>query len=721
MTKNHFKTIRHNSPMMTILIVIMGFIVPTVVQAQNNPYKIDDRLYELFVEADNSYNNIDKKCLRQAEDMYKAAVKLKDKKAQSLAHTIPVHYYYKTDDIPNLIRAVDEMKKVSRATGYLRYYYFAWGKLIDEYLVNSNTYQALQECTAMQKQALADDDKYGIRNSLLSLGNIYSVRGQQEIAVNYFKEGLEYTLKNLPEQDPSVFFINLTHYYREQKQFNKALSYAERGLKNVKQKRNSFRLRIHKAICYYGLNRQDEFKKQYDELMSDIKNGKMTNVFVPYSTYGLMQIYHYILNKDYEAAHKIADKLPEKVDQYKYHAEIYSAEGKWNKAFEYQAKANEQNRLAQVQVQNDDIAGLSGELGNERLKSVNLALELENANSKAERTRLMAEQEKSVMAMKQLRLDNDILKMRQLRTTDSLRMAEITAKKTKAESERKQLEAQHRQLVMGVFFLVTLLVITLVYLLKSRKLIDRLKQSNEQLTIARNKAQEADRLKTMFVQNVSHEIRTPLNAIIGFTQVLTDPDSGLDGETRTEYMNIIQHNSEMLTGLVNDILTLSDLQSGRQKPDIAKCKCNHLCRMTLASVRHRKPESVSMTFESDAPDILEIETNERRLSQILINFLTNAEKFTTQGEIKLKCSLVEKPGFITFSVSDTGLGIPLEEQSKLFRRFEKLGGGFTQGMGLGLHISALVAEQLNAQIGIDPTYTSGARFYIAIPSVWGGN
>ena len=177
---------------------------------------------------------------------------------------------------------------------------------------------------------------------------------------------------------------------------------------------------------------------------------------------------------------------------------------------------------------------------------------------------------------------------------------------------------------------------------------------------------------------------------------------------------MIQHNSDLLTTLVNDVLDLASLESGQYTMEITPCSCNELGEISIATVMHRKAEGVNLYFTSDLPNDYKIRTDGNRVKQVLINFLTNAEKYTEQGEIHLHCSLSENPGFVTYSVSDTGPGIPSDMADAIFERFKKLN-EFKQGTGLGLNICRIVAERLHGKVKVDKSYTGGARFLFILP------
>ncbi|MGM9786007.1 MAG: ATP-binding protein [Candidatus Cryptobacteroides sp.] len=238
---------------------------------------------------------------------------------------------------------------------------------------------------------------------------------------------------------------------------------------------------------------------------------------------------------------------------------------------------------------------------------------------------------------------------------------------------------------------------------------------------AKNEADAASRMKTHFVQNMSHEIRTPLNAVVGYSQLLALEDGILTPEEKNEYISYITNNSSMLMMLIDDILDLSDIDSGNYRMSIGECACNEICRKAMKTVECRVPPGVGFEFVSDVSDQLSIMSDERRVQQVIINYLTNSCKHTSEGRIVLSCTIFEKPGYVTFAVSDTGTGIPAEEAEHIFKRFSKLD-KFKQGSGLGLNICMLLADKLGGIVELDKNYGRcidnagrGARFLFHLP------
>ena len=237
------------------------------------------------------------------------------------------------------------------------------------------------------------------------------------------------------------------------------------------------------------------------------------------------------------------------------------------------------------------------------------------------------------------------------------------------------------------------------------------KQAELELRKAKEKAEESDRLKSAFLANMSHEIRTPLNAIVGFSGVLTSDDC--DAESRHEYVAIIQKNSDLLLRLINDILDISRLETGRLKLSYEEVEIVSLCQSVLATTSYGKRDVVEYVFRTPCEEFI-LETDVQRLQQILINLLSNANKFTEQGSITLGIEINEEQDCVYFSVTDTGRGIPEDKQKKVFERFEKLD-EYVQGTGLGLAICKLTITMMGGDIWVDGDYKEGARFVVCHP------
>ena len=255
------------------------------------------------------------------------------------------------------------------------------------------------------------------------------------------------------------------------------------------------------------------------------------------------------------------------------------------------------------------------------------------------------------------------------------------------------------------------LFVSLYFYYHTKKLKDELQESESALRDAKDRAEESSRLKSAFLANMSHEIRTPLNAIVGFSDVLASGGSSEDEQQG--YVDIIKTNSDLLLRLINDILDVSRLEADRVTFTFEECDVVPLCQRVLASVSQARKSENEFIFECDR-ESMDMRTDTQRLQQVIINLLSNADKFTRNGKITLGLKVDEKQREALFSVSDTGTGIPLEKQKLVFERFEKLN-EYVQGTGLGLSICKLTVEKWGGEIWVDPGYTDGARFVFTHP------
>ena len=239
--------------------------------------------------------------------------------------------------------------------------------------------------------------------------------------------------------------------------------------------------------------------------------------------------------------------------------------------------------------------------------------------------------------------------------------------------------------------------------------ITPLKETEQKLIIARDKAEELDRLKSAFLANMSHEIRTPLNAIVGFSSLLAETDSRSE---RQEYIKIVQENNELLLQLISDILDLSKIEAGTFNFVYTNVDVNETCSEIIKSMGMKVGKGVELIFEEILPECY-IYTDKNRFTQVISNFINNALKFTQKGSITLGYEQVPHQK-IKFYVRDTGMGIPEEKQKSVFERFVKLN-TFVQGTGLGLSICKSIVSQMGGEIGVDSTEGVGSCFWFTHP------
>ena len=227
----------------------------------------------------------------------------------------------------------------------------------------------------------------------------------------------------------------------------------------------------------------------------------------------------------------------------------------------------------------------------------------------------------------------------------------------------------------------------------------------QNLITAKNKAEEADKLKSTFLANMSHEIRTPLNAIVGFSELLTETD---DAEEKFEYKQLIETNSEILLKLIGDILDLSKIEVGSIDINRQKLNLCQLCDELYRSFQQRiKNPKVTLKLINPYTKCV-ANFDKYRFMQIFTNFATNAIKYTPQGEIVMGYECM--PGQVRIYVKDSGIGIPEEKKKRIFSRFEKLD-TFAQGTGLGLSICKAIADATGGEVGFKSKANIGSEFW----------
>lgn len=270
---------------------------------------------------------------------------------------------------------------------------------------------------------------------------------------------------------------------------------------------------------------------------------------------------------------------------------------------------------------------------------------------------------------------------------------------------------EHNKFITGILtgsiLLVFIFIIITIMLRKQRQ---EIALSTQKLEHLRTNVENATSAKSIFLSNMSHEIRTPLNALSGFSSLLTEEN--LDNETRRQCNEVILQNSELLLKLINDVIDLSSLEFGKIQFCINKYNVVNICRNVIDTVSKIKQTQAAICFITEL-ESMDIETDDARLQQVLINLLINATKFTSQGSIILELRKQSEQELL-FSVTDTGCGIPKEKQAAIFRRFEKLNEN-AQGSGLGLSICQLIIEHIGGKIWIDSDYTGGSRFFFTHP------
>ena len=240
--------------------------------------------------------------------------------------------------------------------------------------------------------------------------------------------------------------------------------------------------------------------------------------------------------------------------------------------------------------------------------------------------------------------------------------------------------------------------------------INHQKTIEEELRVAKEKAENLDRLKSAFLANMSHEIRTPLNAIVGFASLLVESD---DKKERQDYVDIMQENTDLLLQLISDILDLSKIEAGTLDFTMDHLDIKSFCEDIMRNYDIKEDKPVPVLLAPDLPEYY-IYTDKKRLMQVITNFINNALKFTNEGQIMLEYRHKAESNEIEFAVTDTGMGIAPDKVDQVFDRFVKLN-SFSKGTGLGLSICRSIIEHLGGTIGAESEIGVGSRFWFTHP------
>ena len=277
---------------------------------------------------------------------------------------------------------------------------------------------------------------------------------------------------------------------------------------------------------------------------------------------------------------------------------------------------------------------------------------------------------------------------------------------------------KHKAKVLTNWLIGLVIAFLIIYIMGRRRLVRKIWARNKELKEAAQKAEEADKMKTTFIRNMSHEIRTPLNAVAGFSQLITNPEIELGEDEQADMRQRIADNVESITAIVDELLELSKSESevgvSVSEEQLSDVKCNDLCRTVMRSMADKCNPGVELRFSSGLKDDFAFRTDGNKVMRILTHLLGNAQKFTEQGHILVRCELVNKDRSLQISVTDTGIGIAEENREMIFETFAKVD-SFKEGIGLGLPISRRLASSIGGTVSLDASYTEGSRFLFTIP------
>lgn len=643
-----------------ILFIIPFVLCSTVCAQEEKEFNVDRVLYSYYQHCQENVD--DPAVLLMADSLYQMSDKKGDLRMQAVALTLKLdHYYFKGEKEDSIIYYTNAVKEFAEKTNQLKYYYFAWNnRLILFYMKTGQSSVALYEAHEMLRDAQKRDSKIGLLYCYNSLFQIYEIKNLKSLAIEYCLKGIELTeTYKVDNYNLSTSYTEVAKYYVDQDHLSQALEMLKKAEATANASTHVLSAKLGYMYYYLAMGDPRNAWKLLQEARTLIEQDKKLDIHK--KLYFENEFFYYKHTKQYQRALEASDKLIAAEQRLNEHA---------LKSSHYRMKGEIYQAMGRNELANDYLT-----------KYILLEDSIRHKN-----------EEQSISGFATL----------------------VNMERLNSEKKELMLQAQRRELhnkQLLIFSLITLLFFVFIFLYRENRLNKRLLHSEEELRKARNVAEAASQMKTMFIQSMSHEIRTPLNSIVGFSQILGDRYQD-DPDTKI-YASIIEENSNNLLRLITDVLELSDLDKTGWIPADILTNINDCCQLSADSISSDVQDGVQLSFQPACEQLI-VKSNPERIMQVLINLLHNAAKFTLKGSITLTYSVMENERKICFSITDTGPGIPLEKQEAIFDRFAKLN-SYSQGTGLGLSICRGIAEKLGGSLKVDPKYTKGARFEFVIP------
>ena len=614
--------------------------------------------------------------LTASDTLLDMAIRCNDTVMSKIALGAKLDYYYygqgenRTDSV---IAGVNRLKRFARSVGNAELYYWAWAaRLVNYYIIQGEYNIALLEAEKMLQEAKKEGKQESIAECYYALANVYAAKG-------LMKKSQEFMLKEIDIfENTDVVRYNISCQYSDA------------------------------AKIYIDLGEEEKAPELLKKALKAVKS--------PYHevTANLVYVSLYLAQGDTVAARQALEKC----------RQMYADEPSLKRHIHY---------LYDVEIDYDWKVGnfqkalnVLDERETELKRKNNLATLMQLRKTKADILWDMNRKEEAAGLYRDFLLEQKKEKERNEEVATGefatmLNLQQLTAEKGRLEKISQEKQLQNTRIIL--FSVIGILCVVIVFLWQQRKLNAKLEKSRdkldeknrilieakEELRKAKEVAEQSNWLKTMFIQNMSHEIRTPLNSIVGFSGVLVDMLD--DKEDIGQYVALIESKSKLLLKLVGDILDISILDSEVEIKHNA-VDVNACCQASIDAAGTLFSPDTKLVFKP-ACDELIINSNYNYIVQVLDNLLSNASKFTHEGSVTLAYEVKKETNQLIFTVTDTGIGIPIDEQERVFERFVKLD-NFSQGAGLGLSICRIVAERLGGFLIIDREYTQGTRFIFCV-------
>lgn len=562
-----YKAKRASHGIWRLLMIAVAFAVMCPAVAQNNPYKIDDGLYALYTQV---YPlRFKSEGLKLADRMYREAELKNDRKAQCLALTIPMFYYFQMRRNAEFERAVDRLLDFSLKYGYEQYYYFGASYRMSRMINEFREDEALAYVEGLIDFARKQGHVYGIYSGFNNMGQIHYSRREYGLAINAWRQAADIVSDHLPDQDLSQAYRKIAEGYEQLYRYNDMLAWAQRGLPHAKTSTARRRLMYDICVAEYMLGRRADFMAHYDQyinvekLRTDSKNiNDITLIFL-----------NAICRGDTATAAAMFEKIPDtkslSIRKIQLGIEYCMFDGNYERAATNQRWLYEGQIMTLDSVRRNSTLAMNARIANVHLDYEHRQLAMEHQLLANERQQADIAHARLQLANTQLTLRNSSLELARVRSRDDLMRLSYNRKLLEADRLRGRIEASRARhayndtlLASGGAVGFILLAALGMYLYNRRKFMQRLRTANaslehnhSQLVAERDKAEAANRAKTSFIQNMDDDIRRPLDEVVSIARLIANADRSVTPAQLADMNRRLQAETGNMLAIVGDVIS----------------------------------------------------------------------------------------------------------------------------------------------------------------------
>lgn len=591
----------------------------------------------------------------------------------------------------------------------------AYGNKASYYLRRSDVKLNSSTLNKMKAMAEARHSDYGMMIYLLTRAMSLTAQTLPDEALRLLDEAIA-----ICERHPGEPLFNSAYAYSQKGQtylvypkYDEAIAETETA---VRMAGDDLILQRNPHISLFRLymsnnERLKEGKEHMDWILQNFPQDEMSHY--ERETFQFSSVLYYLYLNDTESAQKVVDQMIYNIIRIDCQRRIYECNKDYSSAIVAFQHYMDQNDSVVADLVEQQINQYDNELAAKELDANNARLAQANHQLKLEQdqrdTRILAlKQEAHAQRLQtlnhQLNLEHQQQELEDLQTEQDKRNARIEQEKRQARNKLLSLTVASMAVLLLLLLFFGALLWWVIRAFRRQKAIAEQEAKN---------AEEANLMKSRILQNMNHDLRAPLAAIVSVVDLLNMTDIEISDEDRTQLVEGLRMQSDLLLQLVDDIIDLSALQSGEYHLEYKDVDLNKLCANAIMSFKNRCAEGVEMRVELPKEGTV-MNTDYKRVLEVISNLLSNAAKYTDQGSIVL--SYETRPDEVEFSVTDTGKGIPESQAKSIFDRFEMIG-SVKKGFGLGLSICQSVVTLMKGRIWLDTTYKSGARFCFTLPRI----